>query len=220
MRAQARPSFSLLDRAFQGLGRNGKEGPFESVDSTAFARTHRQARAPGEASAAPAPVGARSARPLRSFGARGMISRRLVSSSSRRPPAAEGGGFPHERPRTTGRRDDRIAPARLRDEGDDYSSSRQLVVPSSSRRGRGRPSLAPALADSPSLPTPRSPARSAKPFLHAKVAKSAKTVEGAFLENRRTERNSSLRKTSRKSAHNQRTSGGHAAEIGTRRNKQ
>ena len=53
-----------------------------------------------------------------------------------------------------------------------------------------------------------------------KVAKSAKTVEGAFLENRRTERNSSLRKTSRKSAHNQRTSGGHAAEIGTRRNKQ
>ena len=41
--------------------------------------------------------------------------------------------FPGARPRTTGRQDDRIAPARLRDEGDAFSSSRQLVVPSFSR---------------------------------------------------------------------------------------
>ena len=62
VRAFARPSFALLDRAFQGLGRNAREGPFETVDSTAFARAHRQARAPRAAFAAPAPVGVRSAR--------------------------------------------------------------------------------------------------------------------------------------------------------------
>ena len=83
VRAQARPSFALLDRAFQGLGRNAREGPFESVGSTAFARTSRLARAPGAASAAPEPVGARSARPLRSFG--GTRTRPAVGGPARGP---------------------------------------------------------------------------------------------------------------------------------------
>lgn len=72
---------------------------------------------------------------LRSFGDRGATFCPVVVSSCCRL-AAEGGGFSRRTDKddtTTGRHDDRIAPARLRDEGDDFSSSRQLVVSSSSR---------------------------------------------------------------------------------------
>ena len=59
--------------------------------------------------------------------------RRFVLSSTGR---GRGKAFPRRTAkddRMTGRHDDRIAPARLRDEGDDFSSSRQPVVSSSSR---------------------------------------------------------------------------------------
>ena len=152
---------------------------------------------------------------------RGLLSCRrfVLSSTGRRWGKSSPGARPIDK-RTSGPQDNSLPPL-----VPSATGARPFVL-SSFRPVVDRPRMGeifprnPAFADSPSLPTPRSPARSAKPFLHAKVAKSAKTVEGAFLENRRTERNSSLRKTSRKSAHNQRTSGGHAAEIGTRRNKQ
>ena len=131
VRAQARPSFALLDRAFQGLGRNAKEGPFESVGSTAFARTSRLARAPGAASAAPAPVGARSARPFdpSATGARPFV---LLSF---RPvvvrPRMGGGGLPRRTAKddgTTGRQDRPRPPSGRGGRFLVVSSARRLVV--------------------------------------------------------------------------------------------
>ena len=140
---------------------------FRQLEWRISGRGSRKGASPGEgagaASAAPAPVGVRSARPFvpSATGARPfvLLSFRPVVLAPRK-----GAAFPGARPRTTGRRDDRIAPARLRDEGDAFSSSRQLVVSSFSRRGRGRLSPQHGLRGLP--------CSASTPFPHAQFAKS------------------------------------------------